>query len=84
MTISERTLRKWRKESLVKPFILATYDGVDEDFHNEEIKELNKRILLMTQELLDQHLVGKKTILKGVQTGRTILSKSNIEEVERR
>ena len=60
--ISERTLRKWRGNALKdisNPSVLATNDGVSADFHAEEVKELNTRILKLTQELLDQHLVRK-------------------------
>ena len=58
--ISERRLKKWRREALkdvIEPKLLATNDGVDETFCVDEIKELSKRILLMTQELLDQRLL---------------------------
>jgi len=60
--ITERTLKKWRREALddvVAPRKLATHDGVDTDFFVSEIKELSNRILRMTQELLDQHLLRK-------------------------
>jgi hypothetical protein len=62
MPITERTLRKWRKEALedsIAPRLLAANDGVDEGFCVDEIKELSDRILRMTQELLDQHLLRK-------------------------
>lgn len=49
MTISERTLRKWRKEALQNNLLT-----VDERLH-----EVYKRILRLTQELLDQHLLRK-------------------------
>lgn len=55
--ITERTLKKWRKEALI------SFNGLDtsiEDTHIDlpatHIKELNSRILRMTQELLDQCL----------------------------
>ena len=54
MTISERTLRKWRKEALRGFYPLSVVDN-----EQEEITEMNKRILKMTQELLDQHLLRK-------------------------
>ena len=60
--ISERTLKRWRKDALqdiIDPELLATHDGVDKDFCVEEIKELSERILRMTQELLDSHLMKK-------------------------
>ena len=50
--ISERTLRKWRKEAL---------QDVNTPEWNEAnsiyIKERGERILKLTQELLDQHLI---------------------------
>ena len=62
--ISERLLRKWRKDALkdiIDPQIIATKDGVNYDFHiMDEVKELSNRILRLTQELLDQHLINKK------------------------
>ncbi len=55
MTITERTLKKWRKEALAsKERLVSPIDG------GEESKlEWSERILRMTQELLDQHLVNK-------------------------
>lgn len=55
--ITERTLRKWRKEALLDT----------EELHITEEStpisllqaEKNSRILRMTQELLDQHLLRK-------------------------
>jgi phage terminase large subunit-like protein len=49
--ISERTLRRWRKEALH----LILYDK-EADLHHIGVK-LSERILKMTQELLDQHLM---------------------------
>ena len=57
--ITERTLKRWRKEALRdvdSPRLLATHDGVDTEFVIEEIRELSERILRMTQELLDQRI----------------------------
>jgi len=54
MPITERTLRKWRTEALKD----ITYP--DNSFEpNSIIEELSNRILRMTQELLDQHLLRK-------------------------
>lgn len=58
MTISERLLRKWRKEAL-PPFKPEFYkdtelSGVALKFH-----AARERILRMTSELLDQHLLRK-------------------------
>ena len=62
MPISERLLRRWRKEAL-RP--LGTEFYVDPEF-NTQLGELvlmyhsaRERILAMTQELLDQHLLRK-------------------------
>ena len=58
MTLSERTLRKWRKEALhfIDP---AMYEG--EKLHGIALAHVDarKRILQMTQELLDLHLLKK-------------------------
>jgi hypothetical protein len=51
MMISERTLRKWRKEAL-------TYDSTYST--SKDDKELKSRILKLTQILLDQYLVNKQ------------------------
>lgn len=60
--ISERTLKKWRKESL-------RGDLLDSKIKNEDdivicmevcIAELHERVLRLTQELLDQHLMRRK------------------------
>lgn len=61
MTISERTLKKWRGEALVgfKADPLKYIDTL------EHIKELQIRILLMTQELLDQYLIKRKEVGNG-------------------
>ena len=51
--ISERTLRRWRKEAL---------KGINPDIALlvRQLIESQKEILRMTQELLDQHLMKKK------------------------
>ena len=50
--ITERTLKRWRKEALIQ----------DEDppMVHLVLEELSNRILRMTQELLDAHLIRKK------------------------
>ena len=54
--ITERTLKKWRREALkVKERLIPGVAG------GEEIKlEWADRILRMTSELLDQHLLRKE------------------------
>ena len=61
--ITERTLRKWRKEALNyksdcehRPTASAGDDGLV-----YVGKEIFERILRLTQELLDQHLLRKPT-----------------------
>ena len=58
--ISERLLRKWRKEILKIeynpiPEVIKGADSVQ-----KTIDILGERILKLTQELLDQHLLNKK------------------------
>jgi len=56
--ITERTLKKWRKEALQNLKIL---EGWDSDAENTQlIRELSQRILRMTQELMDLHLMRIK------------------------
>jgi len=55
--ISERMLRKWRKEALQNIKYIRT-KAIEQTQVNEEIEDQN-RILRMTQELLDQHLLSK-------------------------
>ena len=58
--ITEKTLKRWRKDSL-----LSTQDTLKFNTSNENnllrdrINELHDRILRLTQELLDNHLVRK-------------------------
>ena len=49
--LSERKLRKWRKEALEEQ-LKPTYTILNQ--------ECIDRVLQMTQELLDQHLINKK------------------------
>jgi len=50
--ITERTLRKWRKEVLEEIVILASSG-------DKRRLEIRQRVLRLTQELLDQHLLRK-------------------------
>lgn len=54
MPITERTLKQWRKEALVTEQS-PTWDEANQNW----IIEMSKRILRMTQELLDLHLIRK-------------------------
>jgi len=61
--ITERTLRKWRKEALMdEPKLIGLAVKVDDNITTSMtiISELNKRILRMTGELLDQHLLRRE------------------------
>jgi len=57
MTISERTLRKWRKEALEVVLEESEINVTDGIVHLNRGILLSDRILKMTQELLDQHLI---------------------------
>jgi len=60
MPITERSLKQWRKEALEDMDI----ENINVRSTIEEFKEcyksLQERILRMTQELLDQHLLRRK------------------------
>ncbi len=58
--ISEKTLRKWRKEALKtnKASTIQLYEGTAEGLARK-FTECQQRILKLTQELLDQHLLKK-------------------------
>lgn len=57
MPVTERTLRKWRKEALEQMHL----SEIDADSVVSEVrKKTAERILRMTQELLDQHLLRRK------------------------
>jgi len=60
MALSERTLRKWRKEALEdnKEDYISTYKDTAKALARSYMYNLD-RILQMTQELLDQHLLRK-------------------------
>ena len=57
--ISERVLRKWRGEALKSRERLVDIDTL-EKIELGKLTQLD-RILKMTQELLDQHLLRRKT-----------------------
>ena len=61
MPISERLLRSWRKEALESPASFFHHDESKESLFLllKEIQKLSTRILRLTQELLDQHLLRK-------------------------
>lgn len=58
--ISERTLKQWRKEALeaMEADTIGMYEGTAANLAIAYQENL-KRILLMTQELLDLHLIKK-------------------------
>ena len=57
--ITERTLRRWRREALRFPHIGSiNKEGINSDLLIRN--ELNERILRLTQELMDQWLVRKE------------------------
>jgi hypothetical protein len=57
MPITERTLRRWRGEALRAVKELKGWDSLSEN--TKTIRTLDERILKLTQELLDQHLLRK-------------------------
>jgi hypothetical protein len=59
--ITERTLRNWRKDAL-KKYAVVGEAKTTEQLNIEVLiqQELNSRILRLTQELLDQHLMKGK------------------------
>lgn len=64
MPITERTLKKWRKESLKAKSSIESFIRVEENWsepilNRHESIQLYERILRLTLELLDQHLLRK-------------------------
>ena len=63
--ITERILKKWRKEALEGDGVplwtesIFTNDSTQSTYVRNKIVELNSRICRMTQELMDQHLLRK-------------------------
>lgn len=61
--ITERTLRRWRREALLGMQMKHTTPVISPEEFNVQVlmdNELNNRILRLTQELLDQYLVRKE------------------------
>lgn len=61
--ITEKTLRKWRKDSLSKvnhPLIITDADGQGLNIAVLLEQELHQRIIRLTQDLLDVHLMKGK------------------------
>ena len=63
--ISERSLGKWRKEALLAQRSIEDSVVVDENWtepilNRYECVQIYEKILRMTQELLDQHLLRRK------------------------
>lgn len=62
MPITERTLKQWRKDALRSEDkaleTIALYEGTATGLA-KAYEECQKRILRLTQELLDQHLLRK-------------------------
>lgn len=56
--ITERTLKKWRKEALNEADMKFTTENAELTLY--AYRELQKRILRMTQELMDLHLMKGK------------------------
>ena len=56
MSVSERTLRKWRREAL-RIVDISMYDNSELSGIALMYEQARKRILSMTGELLDQHLL---------------------------
>jgi len=54
--ITERTLRQWRKDALKS---VASRHSMDTTQKNDLEVQISERILRLTQELLDQHLIKK-------------------------
>jgi len=62
MTITKRTLERWRKEALCDVTMMKPVEG-NKPFSTDSStwKEVNERILRLTQVLLDQHLIRRKS-----------------------
>lgn len=56
MTISKRQLTKWRKDALIEIRALKGWESTNEFTIERRISA--ERILLLTQELLDQHILS--------------------------
>ncbi len=61
MTITERTLRQWRRDALEGIKIVKGIPVQDLNIAINLEEELNRRILRLTQELMDQNLLRRKS-----------------------
>lgn len=59
MTITKRTLEKWRKEALEEVKSLEGHDRPTEGTIKR--REVAQRVLRLTQKLIDQHLMRRKS-----------------------
>ena len=59
MTVSKRTLENWRKQALLH-FDPALYDGTMCEHLAVKYNDFRLRILILTQELLDNYLLKRK------------------------
>lgn len=57
--ITERALKKWRREALIEASEPVPSNGNSIKLPLHQYLELNSRIIRMTQELLDQHLMRR-------------------------
>lgn len=57
--ITERTLRRWRAQALMDQKANSNLPPEGIDVSVIALKQLNDRIIRMTQELLDQYLLRK-------------------------
>jgi len=60
--ITERTLKKWRREALglEESLEIESSENKTVNMGRYTMEEINQRILRMTQILLDQHLLRKE------------------------
>jgi hypothetical protein len=63
MAITERMLKKWRKEALITDAAadatISMYEGTATNLAKAYVAK-NREVIRMTQELLDQHLLRKE------------------------
>lgn len=82
MTISERTLKEWRRQALEEISVMTELRREGHKVHTRT-REYSDRILRLTQELLDIHLISRYKP-QGSSGGRICLEHPNIEEVEKK
>jgi hypothetical protein len=58
--LSERVLKQWRRDSLAPEFKVDTENKTFTTISINHILELHQRILRLTQELMDSHLIKKQ------------------------